>query len=237
MADLLKISQLATRAGVSKSTVQHYIREGLLPPPAKKTHKNMAYYRPESVERIRLIKELQQKRNLPLSTIKQLMKDPQAVADIRASLFQDPGSVRLDVDSPVAKIKLLAETRLTEVELIDLAKRGLIAIENDNLSANDAAIVHAIASMRQAGLSETNGFTVDNLSIYMNAMRDLALKEVTLFSKRMGSHNPKTVIAAARAGVEGTNLLLMALRRKVFLDLLQGKSDLFRPNGKRKRAG
>lgn len=227
MAQLLKISQLAAQAGVSKSTVQHYIREGLLSPAAKKTHKNMAYYRPESVERIRLIKELQEKRNLPLAAIKQLIKDPQAIADIRASLFQEPASRRLDSKQKIAAARLLEETRLNQNQLDDLQKRGLIAIQNGFINANDAAIVHAVASMRQAGLNESSGFSVDDLAIYQQAMRNLALQEVTLFAKRMSSHNAAAVIAAARAGVEGTNLLLMALRRKIFLDLLHGKSDLF----------
>lgn len=234
MNQLLKISQLAARAGVSKSTVQHYIREGLLAPPAKKTHKNMAYYRPELVERIRLIKELQEKRNLPLAAIKQLIKDPQAIADIRASLLQEPASRYLDSSQKIAKARLIEETRLSEYELNELEKRGFISIKNGFVSANDAAIVHAVTSMRQAGLNEAAGFSVDDMAIYMQAMRNLALQEVTLFAKRMSSHNAAAVIAAARAGVEGTNLLLMALRRKIFLDLLEGKSDLFWPASGRK---
>ncbi len=45
MAELLKMSELVTRAGVEKSTIQHYLREGLLPAPAARPHRNIAYYR------------------------------------------------------------------------------------------------------------------------------------------------------------------------------------------------
>ena len=56
---LLKISQLAEASGVSAGTIKHYLREGLLPEPVK-TSRNMAYYPPEFVERIRTIKRLQE---------------------------------------------------------------------------------------------------------------------------------------------------------------------------------
>jgi DNA-binding transcriptional MerR regulator len=54
----LKISELAAAAGVPVATVRHYLREGLLPEP-EKTSRNMAYYPPQLVERIQLIKQLQ----------------------------------------------------------------------------------------------------------------------------------------------------------------------------------
>ena len=50
----------------------HYLREGLLPEPVK-TSRNMAYYPPEFVERIRLIKQLQEERFMPLRVIRDLL--------------------------------------------------------------------------------------------------------------------------------------------------------------------
>ena len=45
------LGEVARRAGVPVATVKHYLREKLLPP-ATKTHRNMAYYPPEAVERM-----------------------------------------------------------------------------------------------------------------------------------------------------------------------------------------
>ena len=70
--ELLKISELAERAEVPVATVRHYLREGLLPEPVK-TSKNMAYYPPEFVERIRTIKRLQEERFMPLRVIKEAL--------------------------------------------------------------------------------------------------------------------------------------------------------------------
>ena len=57
--ELLKMSELVEASGVSGATIKHYLREGLLPEPIK-TSRNMAWYRPETVERIEVIKRLQE---------------------------------------------------------------------------------------------------------------------------------------------------------------------------------
>ena len=72
-AELLKISELAERSGVPVATIRHYLREGLLPEPVK-TSRNMAYYPPEFVDRIRLIKQLQEERFMPLRVIRELLE-------------------------------------------------------------------------------------------------------------------------------------------------------------------
>src|SRR5438093_6810747 len=71
-SEMLKISELAERSGVPVATVRHYLREGLLPEPVK-TSRNMAYYPPEFVERIRVIKQLQEDRFMPLRVIRDLL--------------------------------------------------------------------------------------------------------------------------------------------------------------------
>ena len=74
---LLKMSELAERSGVSAGTIKHYLREGLLPEPVK-TSRNMAYYPPEFVDRIKLIKQLQEERFMPLRAIKSVLdEDPE----------------------------------------------------------------------------------------------------------------------------------------------------------------
>ena len=69
---LLKMSGLVEASGVPAPTIKHYLREGLLPEPVK-TSRNMAWYRPETVERIRLIKRLQDERFMPLKAIRTLL--------------------------------------------------------------------------------------------------------------------------------------------------------------------
>ena len=56
--ELIKMSELAKRSEVPAPTIKHYIREGLLPPPAKLTSRIMAYYDAGLVQRIKTIKEI-----------------------------------------------------------------------------------------------------------------------------------------------------------------------------------
>src|SRR5204863_8961448 len=72
--DLLRMRELAERSGVSAGTIKHYLREGLLPEPVR-TSRNMAYYPADFVERIRLIKRLQEERFMPLRVIKDVIDD------------------------------------------------------------------------------------------------------------------------------------------------------------------
>jgi DNA-binding transcriptional MerR regulator len=69
---LLRISKLSEATGVPIPTLHFYTREGLLAP-SLKTAKNMAYYSPDCIEDIRLIKDLQSQKYLPLSMIKWLL--------------------------------------------------------------------------------------------------------------------------------------------------------------------
>jgi DNA-binding transcriptional MerR regulator len=77
---MLKMSELADRSGVSAGTIKHYLREGLLGErdDVLRTSRNMAYYPEEFVERLRLIKRLQEQRFMPLRVIRELIaSDPE----------------------------------------------------------------------------------------------------------------------------------------------------------------
>src|ERR1700712_3663977 len=72
--ELLRMGELAEASGVPAPTIKHYLREGLLPEGVK-TSRNMAYYPPDFVDRIRLIKRLQEERFMPLKAIKGVLEE------------------------------------------------------------------------------------------------------------------------------------------------------------------
>jgi len=77
-----KIGEIARKTGVSPSTIKYYIAEGLLPKP-KKTSRNMAYYDASYISRIKMIKELQSKRYLPLKVIKKILQADKSATTIK----------------------------------------------------------------------------------------------------------------------------------------------------------
>src|SRR5262245_13343515 len=69
----VRMREVARLTGLPPSTIHFYVRAGLLPQP-EKTGPNQAVYAPEFIERVRLIKLLQQQANLPLGEIRDALE-------------------------------------------------------------------------------------------------------------------------------------------------------------------
>jgi len=120
---LLRIGRVAEAAGVSVQTVHFYLREGLLTPPVK-TARNMAYYDPVCIEEIRLIKELQATRYLPLSVIKVLLRAKREGQD--PAHMQEMGSFLGDMFRPLEGG--MEGARLSLAELADVSGLPVAAL-------------------------------------------------------------------------------------------------------------
>lgn len=235
MAELLKISEVAARAGVPKATIAYYVREGLLPPPARKTHRNMAYYSADFVERVKLIKTLQTERFLPLSVIKKMLAGKRGVAEMRAFIDSRPLAPPVEAPVPTARKALLAASGLTPGDLAALRKAGLIANERRaRFDAAESAVIRAVGSLKKMGLDSAHGFHADALRIYRESMEALARKEFSLFLSQVpAKHAGKDLLPIAQAAFEASSALLLSLRRKVLLEMLAESRP---PARRRKRA-
>jgi DNA-binding transcriptional MerR regulator len=80
----MRIDELSGRAGVPTRTIRYYTQQGLLPSPTLRGR--VGYYDERHVERLRLIKELQEKRYLPLSVIRSVIRHFEAGADLDTML-------------------------------------------------------------------------------------------------------------------------------------------------------
>jgi DNA-binding transcriptional MerR regulator len=80
----LRIDEMAQRAGVPTRTIRYYTQQGLLPSP--RLQGRVGYYDERHLERLRLIKELQEKRYLPLSVIKSVVRHFEDGADLDTML-------------------------------------------------------------------------------------------------------------------------------------------------------
>lgn len=76
----MRIDDLSKRAGVPTRTIRYYTQQGLLNPPTLRGR--VGYYEDAHLERLRLIKELQEKRFLPLSVIKSVLRHYESGTDI-----------------------------------------------------------------------------------------------------------------------------------------------------------
>ncbi len=108
---------IAEAAGVSAATIKHYLREGLLPEPVR-TSRNMAYYPPEFVERIQLIKRLQETRFMPLKAIKAVLdEDPEQLREALADLGFLSNLKRVEAERLMAHVKAVGGWYLEDREV------------------------------------------------------------------------------------------------------------------------
>jgi DNA-binding transcriptional MerR regulator len=202
---LLKMSELAERSGVSPATIKHYLREGLLGDEDRivKTSRNMAWYPPDFVERLKVIKRLQEERFLPLKVIRDVL-DQEALLD---AAVRDRESTRV----PRAEV----ETRLPGEVLDRMADIGVLTPDEDGYDTEDVRIVDAIARFRAGGYDERLGFTVYETLRYKEALEPLVALEVeALLDKLTGEERAADIIAA---GAEPLRELIGAMHSKLLL--------------------
>ena len=195
-AGLLKMAELAERSGVSAGTIKHYLREGLLPEPVR-TSRNMAYYPPDFVERIRLIKRLQEERFMPLRRIRDVLRESES----------RPRTSREEV---------LARYELPANVLDRLAEVGAVSPTRDGYDPDDVAVLEAIVRFRAGGFDESLGFTVYDTVRYREALEPLVKVEVEVLKERLaGQVSDERAAEIISAGAEPLRELIGALHSKL----------------------
>ncbi len=219
---LLKMSELAEASGVSAGTIKHYLREGLLPDPVK-TSRNMAYYPPAFVDRIRLIKQLQEERFMPLKAIKRVLAD-------------DPDRARALVeveDKILARAQHSESSRISRAEaerrygipreaLDRLEEIGVLTPNSRGFSQLDARMLEAISRFRAGGYDEQIGFTVYDTLRYKSALESLVKEEVEVVLERLaGDVEPDRIVELLEAGSEPLRDLIAAMHSKLLVEELR----------------
>jgi DNA-binding transcriptional MerR regulator len=183
----LRMRDVCARTGLARSTIHHYIREGLLPKPHK-TGRNTALYDEGFVRRAQLIKTLQQKTHLPLAAIRETLEGTPSVATVDPDRFVNvtrtiADELRLASERATPRKELLATTGLRPAELDGMALVGLVEPDGDLYPPVEVRIVHALLRLRDAGATPERGFvgSPSLLKAYRTHMRMLKpLAEIDL---------------------------------------------------------
>ena len=210
---MLKMSELAERSGVSAGTIKHYLREGLLGEGEEivRTSRNMAYYPPEYVERIQLIKRLQEERFMPLRVIKERIVERAVQQGESERVSAAQARRRYDVPRNVLD-------RLAEIGVLTPSARGY--------DADDVKIIEAIARFRAGGYDEQLGFTVFDTLRYRAALEPLVVEEVrTLLDRLAGEVEVERAVEIIAAGADPLRDLIGAMHSKLLLAELRRQLD------------
>jgi DNA-binding transcriptional MerR regulator len=231
--ELLKMSELAERSGVSAGTIRYYLREGMLGggEDVVRTSRNMAYYPPEYVQRIELIKRLQEERFMPLRVIRSaLQEDPdrvRALIELEDRILER-AAISVDDGSRVSRKLVQERYGVPRNVLARLADLGVLTPNQRGYDHDDVKIIEAIASFRAGGYDETLGFTVYDTLRYREALEPLVEEEVrSLLDRLAGEVDVERAMRIVAAGAEPLRELIGAMHSKLLL------AELRRQRGRR----
>jgi DNA-binding transcriptional MerR regulator len=188
----------------------------------------MAYYPPEFVDRIRLIKQLQEERFMPLRVIRELLE--------REDTEPERLQAMLDLEDRILERALAGEReRVPSEEVLDryevprevldrLTALGILSPNGVGYSPSDVRIIEAITRFRAGGYDERLGFTVYDTLRYRQALEPLVAEEVDVLTQRLaGDLDPDRAIEIVEAGVGPLNDLMAALHTKLLVAELEGQ--------------
>ena len=223
-ASLLKISELAEQADVPVATVRHYLREGLLPEPVK-TSRNMAYYPPEFAERIRLIKQLQEERFMPLKVIRELLDSANGDVDRLRALAEAGDELLASALAPeqerTPEAEILERFEIPERALRRLTEVGVLSPTDEGYATTDVRIVEAIVRFRTAGWNETTGFGARDVARLMEGLRPVIADEIQLLLERFSALEAERAMDLVKGGAAPFPALIGALHAKLLASELE----------------
>jgi DNA-binding transcriptional MerR regulator len=219
---LLRMKELAQASGVPAGTIKHYLREGLLPEPVK-TSRNMAYYSPDFVERIQLIKRLQEERFMPLRAIRSVLDDgperARALLELEDRILERALAGEQTRTSPAEARERYGVPK----EVLDrLEQIGVLSPNSRGYSPSDVKIIEAISRFRAGGYDEEIGFTVYDTLRYKRALEEVVKEEVDVVMERLAGKIPtERVVEMLEAGAEPLKDLIAALHTKLLVAELE----------------
>lgn len=229
--ELLRIGELAKRAGIPVATIKYYLREGLIAP-TRKTGQTMSWYDAALVERLHAIKELQQRQFLPLDVIRETLDkgdrstDDLAAADAIAKVLSRHGGERKRTRAEILK-------SATAKELEILAAMGLaVPDEEGNYRGDDLALLATLGAARRAGIT-AEMLPLSIIDEYLAALRALVAVELKLFRDGVIKRAPAGKVRPLTTNAtELSERLVVLIRRKLLLPTLH---ELVAQDGKKKR--
>jgi DNA-binding transcriptional MerR regulator len=214
---------LVRESGLPRETIHFYKLQGLLPEPVK-TGRNTALYTEAHVERLRRIRELQERQFLPLKAIRAILEDTEEagftpeqeelVRKVRATLSGWTSAQQ----RPTVALAEFVPGRVTRRDLKELSSAGLVTVHaaagGARLSGDDAVILECWAQFKEAGLDRDRGLSPTDLRLYDEAMERLVAREARMVLRARGGAPAEELSRMIEQISPVTERLLGAMHRK-----------------------
>jgi DNA-binding transcriptional MerR regulator len=179
----LRMKDLTEATGLPKSTILHYVAQGLLPEPLR-TGRNMAYYDPACVERAKFVKATQEKYSFSLDKIKTLLSAIDEGADVTPFVELDAAIFGTARGENMDRRAFEEATGLTSEQVSELLEADLLLpLEEGRFRQDDVDAGRGLA----AGLER--GIRPEDLAFYPKIAKELVDHEMRL-RRRLTGHLP-----------------------------------------------
>jgi DNA-binding transcriptional MerR regulator len=233
----MKMRELEARTGVNRETIRVYLRNGLVPEPAR-PKANVADYDDDHVTAIMAVRDLQRDSGLTLNQIKGALNGESSNRRVDAVAFQNLEALvatRVGLDERPVLLSALAEVwPHAHADALEFVQMGLVEIldtpTGPALSVTDSRILTIWQEMRAEGYTEANGFPPTIADFYKGPAEKIARQESLRFmSAVQGKMNDNEASALFHAGIrlmiDFVGLLrLKALMRFIHLEVRDPQS-------------
>lgn len=216
-----RMKDLCDLTGVPRQVVHFYIQQGLVPE-GHKTGRNMAYYGKQHVERVKLIRQLQHERFLPLKAIRAMFEEREEVfspaqrrllEEVKARLGATLASRAHGVRETVRATEVLTRLGLERRDLDEMVESGVIGVTEDAtgetlLARDDVWMLESFAEMRAQGFTRDLGFSPADLAVYEEAIAKLFQRETVMLASRLAHLPPEHVAAMVERALPMVNTML-----------------------------
>jgi DNA-binding transcriptional MerR regulator len=228
-----RMKDLCDRTGLSRQVVHFYIEQGLLPE-GHKTGRNMAYYSEAHVERLRVIRQLQQEQFLPLRAIRAVLDEEEGgfttqqrhlLLDVKHRL----GSLAAPAAEPelVPLHPLLLRSGVSREDAEAIARAGVVTITKKkgraHIAKDDAWMIELWSELRGAGFTRALVFVPEDVSGFAEEIESIFAKETAMLKQRMSHLPPEEVARLVEAAVPLLNQFMAryheSLVRKFFASI------------------
>jgi DNA-binding transcriptional MerR regulator len=225
-----KMKGLAAVTGVPKSTILYYLAQGLLPEP-RRTGRNVAYYDPACVERIKLIQQMQERHRLTLSEIRRCLNDGDRGDELGVYL-----ELNEEVFGPLGSRQMLdantfcRETGLNAGQLEDLMQaRMLLPLEEGRFDAEDVSMGRMYLSALSFGIQ------AKDMSYYAELGEKIVDQEMDLRNRMTGHLLYQQDAAATTQMVKNARMCRAYVIDRLFQHRVAAMKDLKDPLPPRER--
>jgi DNA-binding transcriptional MerR regulator len=230
-----RMKDLCDRTGIPRQAIHFYIQQGLLPE-GEKTGRNMAYYGEAHLERLKLIRQLQHERFLPLRAIRAVLDEkddgfsqPQRrfFLDVKHRLGPLYGAAASDGDALVPLHPLLLRAGVSREDAEELTRIGVLHIVKkkgrQHVAKEDAWLLELWGELRASGFTKALGFMPEDVTIFAQALESMFAKERAMLKERLSQLPPDEVARMVESAVPLLNQFMaryhQSLVRKFFASI------------------